>query len=138
MAIKRTSADAAFSDCVRARVNYRCELCGKDYTANTQGLHCSHYYGRRHKRTRWEPLNASALCYGCHQKMGENPYEHTKFFQARLGSVFEVLDELHRQVLRKNEYTEKDIARHFREQLQKMQALRAEGVTGRLHLEGYF
>ena len=136
--IKRTRADAAFSDCVRERVNWICELCNKDYKHKPQGLHCSHYFGRRHKSTRWDKLNAAALCMGCHHKLTENPAQHVGFFVNRLGSLYEVLVEKHRQILRKQDYSEKEIAKHYRKELRQMKEMRAEGHEGIIEFASYF
>ena len=46
-------------------------------------LHCSHYFGRSNWRTRCEPANAMALCYGCHQFVGSNPSEHHELWNKR-------------------------------------------------------
>ena len=61
-----TPADAAFSDYIRARAGYRCERCGKQYKAKSNGLQCSHHFSRRHYNIRFDPDNAAALCHHCH------------------------------------------------------------------------
>lgn len=83
--IKRDATDALFSDLVRAKASWRCERCHKDYSERRQGLHCSHFFGRGNKAVRWEPENASALCFYCHKVLGENPNDHRDFFIKRLG-----------------------------------------------------
>lgn len=83
--IKRNATDALFSDLVRTLAGWKCERCFKSYENRRQGLHCSHFYGRRGKSTRWDVENAAALCFSCHNHMGENPAEHVKFFEKRLG-----------------------------------------------------
>ena len=62
----RNAADAAFSDYIRARAGYRCERCGKQYKAKSNGLQCSHHFSRRHYNIRFDPDNAAALCHHCH------------------------------------------------------------------------
>ena len=69
-AIKRTPADAWFSKCVRARARFCCERCGAQHDENSQGLHASHHHGRGNWSIRFNPLNAEALCYGCHSLVG--------------------------------------------------------------------
>jgi len=49
------------------------------------GLHCSHFHGRGKKSTRFDPENAVALCYGCHQHFHANPLEHTDWYKKRIG-----------------------------------------------------
>jgi hypothetical protein len=83
--IKRSPTDALFSDFIRERAGWTCERCGRNFSSRRQVLHCSHFYGRRGKSTRWEPDNAAALCCGCHKHFEERPLEHVRFFEKRLG-----------------------------------------------------
>lgn len=136
--IKRTPADAAFSDCIRERANWTCELCGRYYPEGSRmGLHCSHFIGRRNTSTRWEPMNAMALCYGCHSKVGGDPHHHTEIFQERLGDLYEILLEKKRMIVPKCDRDLRAIAKHFRLQLQEMQKKRANGETGRIEFQGW-
>jgi len=41
-------------------------MCGK--TPNARGLHCAHFYSRGKESTRFDPLNASSLCFFCHSR----------------------------------------------------------------------
>lgn len=83
MAIKRTKWDVVFSNYIRYRDNWTCQRCKKQYIEKSQGLHCSHFYGRRSWATRIEPCNAMALCFGCHQHVGSFPIDHVKFWELR-------------------------------------------------------
>ena len=83
MAIKRNKWDAVFSDYIRYRDNWTCQRCKKQYIEKSQGLHCSHFYGRRSWATRIEPCNAMALCFGCHQHVGSFPIDHVKLWESR-------------------------------------------------------
>ncbi len=83
--LKRSKADILFSNYIRARANWTCERCHTQYSPPTSGLHCSHFFGRSNKAVRWDTDNASALCWGCHQRLGSQPVEHTEFFIKRLG-----------------------------------------------------
>jgi len=85
MKIKITALDRLFSQYIRERANWKCERCGRDYSPNNGRLHCSHFHGRRKKSVRWEPENAMAACFTCHQWLTENPEGHTAFFKKRLG-----------------------------------------------------
>ena len=87
MGIKRDKYDATFSDLIRIRNNWTCEMCDKEYpdSSTRGGLHCSHYYGRRHQATRYHPDNGFCLCFGCHNKVGEDPKLHTDWVLHRLG-----------------------------------------------------
>lgn len=82
--IKRDKYDAAFSDYIRARAKWCCEICLK-YLGKTSGLHCSHFMGRRKQSTRLDPQNAVSACFGCHRKLEEDPEFHREFFRKRLG-----------------------------------------------------
>jgi len=89
--IKITSADRYFSLCVRKRANWTCERCRVGYTPPTAALHCSHFMSRGNYGTRFDPLNAASLCYGCHMYFTGRPLEHLSWFAARVG-----LDEVER------------------------------------------
>jgi hypothetical protein len=137
--IKVSVADSAFSKCVRERANWSCEKCGKGFPEGSrQGLHCSHYFGRRNASTRHEPINGFALCVGCHGYLGEHPHEHCEWVKSRLGPIaYNVLVEKRQQILRKSERaTDRELAKHFRGELARMQKLRAQGETGRIEFVG--
>lgn len=65
--IKRDPADKLFSEYIRKR-DGRCVRCGK-----TENLQCSHFWSRRMEGVRFDPINAEALCPGCHKR-----WEHQK------------------------------------------------------------
>jgi hypothetical protein len=137
--IKRTPADAFFSNCVRERASWHCERCAKFYPeGHRQGLHCSHHIGRGNHATRYEPLNGFSLCYSCHQKMGADPHAHTEWARERLGeNSYEILIEKKRQIVRKADRNLKEIAAHYREQLKLMETQRADGEAGRIEFIGF-
>ena len=83
MAIKRTKWDVVFSNYIRYRDDWTCQRCHKKYPEKSQGLHCSHFYGRRSWATRLEPANAMALCFGCHQHVGSFPKDHVELWELR-------------------------------------------------------
>ena len=83
MAIKRTKWDVVFSNYIRYRDNWTCQRCNKKYPEKSQGLHCSHFYGRRSWATRLEPANAMALCFGCHQHVVSFPKDHVELWELR-------------------------------------------------------
>jgi hypothetical protein len=103
MGIKRDKADALFSKWIRVRDNWTCQRCLKNYEGHTQGLHCSHFQGRAKESTRFEPLNADALCYGCHQYFTSHPAEHYEWQIKRKGQ-----DVINQLVLLSNTYKKKD------------------------------
>lgn len=85
--IKRSKADAAFSDYIRELAGWKCERCFKEFEKPSRNLHCSHYHSRRKRSVRFDRENAASLCFSCHNYFGGNPYEHTEFFKKRLGQL---------------------------------------------------
>lgn len=82
-------------------------------------LHCSHFQGRGKEATRFDPLNADALCYGCHQYFTSHPAEHYAWQVQRKGQT--TIDAI---VLKSNSYLKKDRkaqAAHWRAELTKLQ-----------------
>ncbi len=138
--MKITTADTAFSKCVRERANWTCERCGHVYTPPTQALHCSHFIGRGNWATRFIGANAFAHCYGCHSFFEQNPDAFREWVRGRMGTEsYEVLIRAadahsvgkwaHREV--------KEIAAHYRDELKKMQARRALGKSGRINFDDW-
>ena len=134
--IKVTEADRLFSKCVRERAGWRCEKCGKK--PHPQGLDCSHHHRRGQWAVRFDPLNAEALCYGCHSHYGG-----TK------DRMNEVLSDYEQELLRERKEDiplakayrgtkgKGELSRHFREELARMQKLRELGETGRIEFDSW-
>ena|SRR3990167_9235510 len=101
--IKIDLADRLFSQWIRTRDDWTCQRCLKRYTPPTSALHCSHFYGRGKESTRFEPLNADALCYGCHSYFTSHPAEHYAWQVERKGQ-----DTVDRLLLISNTYKKKD------------------------------
>lgn len=136
--MKINPADSAFSKCVRERNDWICERCGKQYEKGSMGLHCSHIYSRRHRTIRWAGDNAQALCFSCHQWYGGNPADSGLWLQDLLGEGhIAILREKRDSMVKVPKTEEKDIAKHYREELKKLEAQRAEGKTGRIEFESY-
>ena len=85
--IKIDLADKYFSLFVRYRANWRCEFCLTPYPVGAQGLHCSHFWGRARENTRFDPENASAHCFGCHQRLTANPESHREWKLQKIGEA---------------------------------------------------
>lgn len=85
--LKRTVADALFSDYIREKANWSCERCFRQFTPPTRELQCSHYFSRAKRSVRFDFENAAALCGKCHFYLGspENRKEHEEFFIRKLG-----------------------------------------------------
>lgn len=101
--IKIDKADKLFSLWIRTRDEWTCQRCHTRYTPPTAALHCSHFMGRAKENTRFEPLNADALCYGCHQYFTSHPAEHYAWQVGKKGQ--KMVDRL---VLAGNTYKKKD------------------------------
>ena len=135
MGIKRDKRDIVFSNLIRERADWTCEVCGKVFPPGRRGsLHCSHHYSRRHTRTRWMPDNASAMCVGCHRIMGETPIEFSAWIENHLGKGrFEMLRERKNDTRIKYSRADKeDLYQHLKSELETMKRKRAEGQTGRI------
>ena len=137
-AIKRTPADQAMSKCVRMRSAYRCERCGAQHNASSPGLHASHHFSRGNWSVRFDPKNLESMCYGCHshyggteERMREVMTEH-ELDLLREKKHDTGLGKLYRKTKGKGE-----IAKHFRDELARMEALRDHGDTGRIEFEGW-
>lgn len=85
--IRTTKADEAFSLAIRLRANFTCEHCGHRFSMqNRKDLHCAHFYGRENLNVRYHPLNAVALCKGCHINFDRNnKAAFTAFIKQKLG-----------------------------------------------------
>lgn len=101
--MKLDPADIAFSLYIRTRDKWTCQKCFTKYKPPTRALHCSHFQGRRKEATRFEPLNADALCFGCHQYFTSHPAEHYQWQVSRKGQ--DIVDKI---TLLSNTYKKKD------------------------------
>jgi len=138
--IKRTTADAMFSNCVRERSNWTCERCGTRYEPPTGALHCSHFFGRGSWAIRHDPDNADALCYGCHRFFGSNPTIYAEWHEKKIGKErTEILVEKRENPLlaKQAHREEKQMVIHYLGELQMMKLLRQDGATGWLDFQGY-
>ena len=72
-----STADNYFSKYIRAR-DQHCLRC-----KTTEDLTCSHFWGRGHSSTRFDPINNIALCSKCHAEW-EGPTAEYKEFQRNL------------------------------------------------------
>lgn len=74
-------ADELFSRYVRLRDRF-CQGCG---TPND--LQCAHLVTRAYKAVRHDPMNAVALCKGCHVRWTHRPLEWAEWCEERLGAA---------------------------------------------------
>jgi len=138
--MKRDKYDALFSNMVRERDNWTCQKCNKYYPeGNRQGLHCSHIFSRRHRATRWEPYNAVAHCFACHQYLGGNPVVFEQWARGYMGDyVIDMLEEKHLTILKTTKVQMKEMYSHMKKEHARMLRLRKDGDTGLLSFTGYF
>ena len=116
--MKRDKRDVVFSNLVRRRAGWKCERCGKAYVeGSAQGLDCSHFYGRRHRSTRWHPDNAFAHCRGCHQYLGSNPAIFAEWVKDQLGETrYDWLRYRHNLVMKYTKADLEDLYKHLKQQ----------------------
>lgn len=136
--MKISPADSYFSKCVRAANDYTCYRCGTKYDKSSTGLHCSHNFSRRHRTIRWCKDNALPLCYSCHQFFGGNPLDSGLWLLSEFGEEFfdRLREKMHSKV-KVSKLEEKEIAKHYKEQLAIIEQKRAEGVEGFIDFLSY-
>jgi hypothetical protein len=139
--MKILPADVWFGRCVKERVGWTCEKCGKVYNIpDTQGLHCSHFITRKNYAVRFEPLNAFTHCYFCHMTFEGNPHKFVAWAREKLGGdlydlLIEKSNDIDRGRMIRREL--KDVARHYESEHNRMLSIRAEGINGRIEFTGY-
>jgi hypothetical protein len=141
-----TPADKWFSLCVRERAEWKCERCHHQYSYpdTSQGLDCAHYQTRDEWATRLEPLDAMALCRGCHEYFDkERRFEFENFYKSIFGA--DGLALLREKALDPGGYGKEikrtkgkgEISKHYRLEYRRMLQLRANGVVGRIDFQGW-
>ena len=83
--IKTTALDRKWSKAVKERDHWTCQKCRTVYPKKSRGLHAAHIFSRRFKRTRHDPINGVALCFGCHMHFHSNPIEFMEWAEEHLG-----------------------------------------------------
>lgn len=132
--IRIDKADKLFALLVKERAGWVCECCHRHYSReNGRGLECSHFYGRRHKATRWHPMNACAHCTRCHFRLGGDPIEFAAWIEGHLGRQdYARLQVLHNTIYRVPAVLKKQITANLQAELDRLLELRAQGRQGRL------
>lgn len=125
--LKISKADKYFSLIIRSKANWTCELCFTEYEPPTTALHCSHFWGRGNKGTRWDEENAAALCFHCHQVFTANPELHRAFFLKRLGE--KKYEALGRRARTPTKVDEKLMALGLKIKLEEMGILKEKSKT---------
>ena len=121
MAIKRDQADIWFSKAIRLRDRYQCQHTGKQFAEGQLGLECCHIYGRANKIVRWDPMNAISMSHASHRYFTANPLDFHRFLVEKLGEGhLQLLNERSRGILKTNKALRKEIARHYRQEYNRM------------------
>ena len=138
--IKVLTPDSWFSKCIRARNNWTCEYSGKSFPRNSQGLHCSHFHGRRNYGLRFEPLNCFAHSYASHAYLGENPSIFNAWALEQLGEcAMDILQEKFNDIgaAKSVRKSLKEVSNHYRDEYHRILERRDQGETGRIEIVGY-
>ena len=139
MGVKRYPEDIAFSNTIRESYDYECCHCGENHRHNPGFIHCAHVHTRKHRSTRWCPTyGAVALCARCHRRFTDYPVEWAEFLRGYLGDSN--YDEAKRKAWEVRKFTKaerKEIAKHYREELKRIESLRAGGQRGHIPVIGY-
>jgi len=140
--IKLKPADTAFAKCIREAADHTCLRCGirkpPTGTRGSDGMECSHVYSRTHRTIRWDKNNAKCLCTSCHAWWHSNPTESGKWYENLVGENFLVLlREKRDNRMKVPKLEEKDIAKHYRQELKELQEKRNSGQTGYIDFVSY-
>jgi len=139
VAVKRTAADIAFSKAIRESYDYECCHCGTSYRHDPGYIDCAHVHTRKHRNTRWNAeWGAVALCKPCHRRFTDFPIEWGDWLRREFGD--EWYDEAKRRAWQTRKYTkaeQADIAKHYREEVKRIEKLRLDGEQGYIKLVSY-
>jgi hypothetical protein len=137
--MKRDALDAVFSDVIRESYDWICVNCGLEFPERKgRNAQCSHFYKRKYNSTRWFPDNCVLLCGTCHAKYEDAPYDHTQFMAKVLGETrLEMLARRWRGIFRYKPADKKAMRLHYAGELERIRAMRFEGVTGPVEVVAY-
>lgn len=115
----KRQADKLFA--ILIKLNRECEWCGR--RPPEIQLQCAHTFSRRYLVTRWELLNGTALCAGCHRRAHDQPIEFAEFQKELLGEgVYDELRRIAKTSIKKIDLHEKI------EELKKMIEMKEKGL----------
>ena len=136
--MKRDKLDAIFSKLVRERDDWTCTCCGKRYERGSQGLHASHLVSRRYQSTRHHPLGAVSHCFSCHQRLGGNPLDFSKWINDYLGpEKVEELKTLKNTLCKRSKKDKEALYQHLKQQYREMMEMRDNGHEGRIEFAAF-
>ncbi len=129
-------ADIVFSQLIRERADYRCEVCRGFFRHDPSALHCSHLVAGRRFSIRWRPLAAAAHCWKCHSHLEHNRNKMKAWAKAHLGDAeFMALEILRNRSVQIKRHDHKEIIANLKASLKHMKAQREAGETGRLEFD---
>lgn len=137
--MKRDATDAVFSDLIREAYDWTCQRCLRPFPERKgRDVHASHFYSRQFHSTRWFVDNAVCLCATCHDHVGKHPDDHADFFRKHLGPVrYDMLRARKQGIFRYRESDKKAMRKHFAGELERIRALRSEGIFGPVEAVSY-
>lgn len=107
--VKIRKADKLFSLYIRERDGWKCVRCGKQHDKSSKNFGVSHYYGRRHEATRFDPENVDSMCnLPCHSEWEHEKKEGREYYNFKLKQLGQ--DRFDRLLLRKHISGTKDDA----------------------------
>lgn len=123
--IKLDPNDVLFSKMVRER-DKSCVFCGKN--GEQWRLECSHFWGRGHKATRFDPLNAEALCFYCHAtNEGNKQGFYREYKLKQLGEDgYRLLEQKHNSIKPYGKYEKKLLNEILKEQYKNGEHLKKD------------
>ena len=137
--MKTNNADKWVSKCVREGVCNVCERCGTVYQ-DRPGLQVHHYVKRENSAVRYDPINLTSICMGCHKFFHNSPGDNTEWYTQNRGQhILDVLMEKKRDIslYKRNRREVKEIAAHYKAEYERIMKLRSEGETRRIEVVGY-
>jgi hypothetical protein len=134
MGIKRDLTDDLFSKVIRLRSGdpARCEKCGIQ-SEDIGDFDCSHIITRRYTTggLRWNPDNANCLCRSCHKWFTDHPAEFGRWLISYLGEGhLDLLQERLRGGCKVTKAMKKEIRKHYRSEIKRVETARMDGFTG--------
>ena len=127
--LKRTPADAAFSEAIRELYHHECQNCG-----SVENLQCCHILTRKFGSTRTDPNNAVCLCGTCHANFTQDEFLWADWCIDRWGRAYvdQIRHKARNITVKRNKLYIKDCAAHFRKETERLKLLRLDGQKGKL------
>jgi len=137
--VKRDALDAVVSDLVRERDDWTCQYSGRQFLDRKgRDVHCSHFFSRVYNSVRWFPDNLLCLSASAHDFVGKNPDAHVALMRRVLGDArYEWLRERKNRIYRYRGPDKTAMRKHYSNELERLRAMRAQGVTGYIEVASY-